>query len=163
MSLPPSDSSRFRPGPDQLSIVGLQYEAHHGWYEVERDPTGSKNRFEVDVMVRGSFRYVQDLSRVPDYETMDHLIRDVMHGPSEKLIETLCQKIGGAIKVYLDGSAVEYVEFDVALRKMPPPIQTPSRYAEIRMSWVSGSAGEGDAAGSSNSGDRSSDATGSAS
>jgi len=94
----------------------------------------------VDVVVRGSFRDVQDLSRVPDYETMDHLIRDVMLGPSEKLIETLCQRIGDAIKVYLDESAVEYMEFDVALRKMPPPIQTSSQYAEIRMSWVSGSA-----------------------
>ena len=161
MSLPPSDSSRFHPDTDRLSIVGLRYEAHHGWYEAERDSSGTKNIFEVDVVVRGSFRDVQDLSRVPDYETMDHLIQEVMHGPSEKLIETLCQRIGDAIKVYLDGSDVEYVEFDVALRKMPPPIQTPSQYAEIRMSWVSGSAGLGDTAVSSNSGDRSGDATGS--
>ncbi len=134
----------LRPDSDQLSIVGLRYKAHHGWYETERDPSEPKNNFEVDVVVRGSFRDVQDLSRVPNYEAMDGLIREVMVGPSEKLIETLCQKIGDAIKVYLDGSDVEYVEFHVALRKMPPPIQTPSRYAEIRMSWVVGEVGGAD-------------------
>ena len=63
MSLPPSDSSPFRPDSDQLSIVGLRYEAHHGWYEAERDSSKAKNIFEVDVVVRGSFRDVQDLSR----------------------------------------------------------------------------------------------------
>lgn len=154
MSLPPSDRSDTstpldsvdRRGafgdigtvPDQLSIIGLRYDAHHGWYDSERDPSGNKNSFEVDVIVRGWFRDAEELSKVPDYEAMDGLIREVLHGPSEKLIETLCQRIGEAVKGYLEKGRISYQDLEVAVRKCPPPIQTPSRYAEIRMHWGAG-------------------------
>lgn len=122
--------------PDQLSIIGLRYDAHHGWYDAERDPSEKKNTFEVDVVVRGWFRDVEDLSQVPDYEIMNGLIREIMLGPSEKLIETLCQQIGVKVQTYLTQASVPYVNLEVAVRKCPPPIQTPSRFAEIRMQWV---------------------------
>lgn len=144
MSLPPSDRLEVdaprdtgrTSAPDQLSIVGLRYDAHHGWYDAERDPSEKKNTFEVDVVVRGWFRDVQNLTEVPDYEQMDGLIREIMSGPSEKLIETLCQQIGVKVQAYLNQASVAYVSFEIAVRKCPPPIQTPSRFAEIRMKWV---------------------------
>jgi 7,8-dihydroneopterin aldolase/epimerase/oxygenase len=114
---------------DRLTIHGLQYHGRHGWYDQEKV---DGNHFEVDIDVHGRFRGVTQLDQVADYEAMDKEIRAIMEGRSIDLIETLCENIGETLRTKLpEGSKT----LTVRVRKVPPPIETPSAYAEIQMSW----------------------------
>ena len=114
---------------DRLTIQGLQYHGKHGWYDHEKI---DGNRFEVDIEVHGAFRGVIQLDQVADYEAMDKEIRSIMEGRSIDLIETICEKIGECLKSKMPAGSNTLI---VRVRKVPPPIETPSAYAEIQMSW----------------------------
>lgn len=120
--------------PDRLAIRGLRYRGLHGWYEVERE---KGNDFEVDLEVTGRFREADDLTQVPDYQAMERVVREVMHGRNERLIERLCERIGEGIVAMFgrEGSSPAYRELVVRVRKCPPPIDTPCEHAEIEMRW----------------------------
>lgn len=114
---------------DRLTIHGLQYHGKHGWYDQEKI---DGNRFEVDLEVHGVFRGVTQLDQVADYEAMDQEIRSIMEGQSIDLIETICEQIGERLRSMMPPGSKT---LSVRVRKVPPPIETPSAYAEIQMSW----------------------------
>lgn len=116
---------------DTLTLKALRYEAPHGFYKEERR---NGNRFEVDVILEGNFREAgasDDLERAADYQRAGNAVREIMEGPSVRLIETLACRIGERLHVEI----AEAARIEVAVRKMDPPLHGGAQYSEIRMEW----------------------------
>lgn len=116
---------------DTLTIKSIQLHGHHGYYESEQR---EGNRFELDVILKADFRpaaKTDDLTLTCNYEIVEEVARRIMSGPPQKLIETLCLKIGD--KLFERFPAVFHME--LALRKLNPPLQHTTAYSEIRMEW----------------------------
>lgn len=117
--------------PDQITLKSLKIHGKHGYYPEERE---NGNHFEVDITATGHFRSSikkDNLEETFDYQVAEKIVADIVNGPSEKLIETLCAKIGD--QLFQNFSSIE--SLTVSLRKMDPPIKTPADYAEITMQW----------------------------
>ena len=118
--------------PDsQLILKGLQYRAHHGFYEEERE---QGNAFEVDLVFGLDLHEAgrtDDLTNTLNYETAEATVREIMEGPSRKLIETLTLNIGES----LFGRFPEVETLEVSVRKLDPPLQTTTNYSEVTMTW----------------------------
>ncbi|MEX2456664.1 MAG: dihydroneopterin aldolase [Balneolaceae bacterium] len=117
--------------PDQITLKSLKIHGKHGYYPKERE---NGNHFEIDITATGHFRgaiNTDNLGETFDYQVAEKIVRDVINGPSEKLIETLCAKIGD--QLFEEFSSISALT--VSLRKMNPPIETPTAYAEITMQW----------------------------
>lgn len=116
---------------DKITIKSLSFAAGHGYYEEERQ---KGNRFEVDITAYGNFKAAiaeDDLTKTFDYQSAAKVVADVLEGPAEKLIETLCSKIGDTL-FEMEPSVCH---LEVTVRKLSPPIQVQSEYAEISMKW----------------------------
>lgn len=116
---------------DTLTLKSIQLDGDHGLYESER---ARGNRFELDVILYGDFRpagEADDLSLTLDYQIIEKTASEIMSGPSQLLIESLCQKIGDL----LFKRAPVILSMELALRKLDPPLDKPTAYAEIRMRW----------------------------
>lgn len=116
---------------DTITLKSLEFHGKHGYYDEERQ---EGNHFELDVIARGNFRSSIDndnLDLTFNYEVVKEIAQRVFKGPSEKLIETLCKRIGDEI---FEQSPV-VMELKVSLRKLNPPIGVPVKYAEIAMTW----------------------------
>lgn len=116
---------------DTLTLKGLQYHAPHGYYKEERQ---NGNNFEVDLIFQTDLKAAaqqDDLTLTIDYQNAEQIVRNVMEGPSVKLIETLAQQIGEHL--FNRFSNVQKIE--VAIRKLVPPLKTPTAYSEVRMTW----------------------------
>ena len=116
---------------DKITIKALKFRGKHGYYENERL---EGNDFELDVSAWGNFREAaqnRELNATFNYEHVETVAKNVLHGDSEKLIETLCMKIGDQ----LFEKSPRIKKLNVALRKLNPPINVPAGYAEISMTW----------------------------
>ncbi len=116
---------------DQITLKSISIEGKHGYYDVERE---KGNRFEVDLEATGQFREAilkNDLTLTFDYEKAEKIVRDVMKGSPERLIETLCHKIGD--QMFHSFTHIE--KLTVSVRKLDPPIASPAKFAQIRMTW----------------------------
>ncbi|HMB41075.1 MAG TPA: dihydroneopterin aldolase [Balneolaceae bacterium] len=116
---------------DRITIKGLSFPGKHGYYPQERD-TG--NEFEVDVIAEGEFKQAiqeNDLEKTFNYELAANCAENVISGPSELLIETLCYRIGEDLFEH----AKSVKKLTVIVRKLHPPIETKAEYAEIEMTW----------------------------
>ncbi|MEX0638986.1 MAG: dihydroneopterin aldolase [Balneolaceae bacterium] len=116
---------------DTLTLKSLQLDGFHGVQPEERE---RGNRFEIDIIMRGDFKKAasgDDLQLTVNYEWVEEIVLQVMHGPSRQLIETLCHNIGEIL--FREAARIEHLE--VALRKLNPPLSTPGAWAEIRMEW----------------------------
>jgi 7,8-dihydroneopterin aldolase/epimerase/oxygenase len=116
---------------DTITIKSLKFYGKHGYYGRERE---EGNHFELDVTAKGHFKdsiKKDDLDKTFDYEQVQKIAAGVFSGQSEKLIETLCHKIGERIFEQMP----HLKKLNVSLRKMNPPIATPADYAEITMTW----------------------------
>ncbi|TVR15802.1 MAG: dihydroneopterin aldolase [Balneolaceae bacterium] len=116
---------------DKLTIKALKFRGNHGYYENERL---EGNDFELDVSAWGNFREAaqnRELTSTFNYEHVETVALNVLHGEPEKLIETLCMKIGDQ----LFEKSPRIKKLTVALRKLNPPINIPADYAEITMTW----------------------------
>lgn len=116
---------------DRITIKSLTFKARHGYYEEERV---EGNWFEVDLIAHGNFKKAideNDLNKTFNYETATSIVADIMEGPAEKLIETLCSKIGNRLMEKEPAICL----LEVVVRKLSPPIQVKSEYAEISMKW----------------------------
>jgi len=126
-----ADSNFNTKSLDKITIKSLKFRGNHGYYDHERE-TG--NDFELDITASGHFKpsiQESDLNMTFDYERAQEIAAGIIHGPSVKLIETLCFNIGERIFEQFD-----YVKrLKVSLRKMSPPVKNPARYAEITMKW----------------------------
>lgn len=109
----------------------MEFTGKHGYYDEERQ---EGNHFELDVIAKGDFKKSiknDDLDQTFNYEIVKEVAQNVFNGPSEKLIETLCNRIGNEI---FEQSAI-IKELTISLRKLNPPIGVPAKYAEITMTW----------------------------
>jgi 7,8-dihydroneopterin aldolase/epimerase/oxygenase len=116
---------------DKITLKSLKFFGKHGYYDRERM---DGNEFELDVIAKGNFIKAIEGNRLDktfNYEIAEEAARNVFSGSEEKLIETLCHKIGEQIFE----KAPEIKKLKVSVRKMNPPIQSPAAYAEITMSW----------------------------
>lgn len=116
---------------DILTLKSLKYSAPHGYYHEERE---RGNDFEVDLQAGGDFRAAisgDQLAQTFDYEKAESLVTSVMEGQPEKLIETLCRRIGK--EIFEQITVIEWLR--VSVRKMNPPVGRTAKYAEITMEW----------------------------
>jgi len=116
---------------DKITIKALKFRGKHGYYERERK---EGNDFELDVSAWGNFRKAienDQLDKTFNYELVEIAALSVLHGPPEKLIETMCAKIGD--ELFEKADSVK--KLTVTLRKLNPPITVPASYAEITMTW----------------------------
>ena len=116
---------------DRITLKSLRFHGKHGYYDEERE---NGNEFEIDLIAKGEFKpsiQKSDLSSTFDYQQAEEVVRNVMEGPSQLLIETLCTDIGE--RLFKRFGVVD--ELIVSVRKLHPPIDTPSKYAEITMTW----------------------------
>ncbi len=116
---------------DTITLKSLKISGNHGYYDDERE---NGNDFEVDVSASGEFKKSiekDDLSQSFNYELAEQVVVEVIKGPSEKLIEKLCFEIGE--KLFAKAENVN--EMSVTVRKLNPPLKTPTAYAEITMQW----------------------------
>lgn len=116
---------------DKITIKALKFRGKHGYYKRERI---EGNDFELDVSAWGHFRKAakkSELAETFNYELVETVALSVFNGPSEKLIETLCAKIGDE----LFEKSFPVKKLSVSLRKLNPPITVPASYAEITMTW----------------------------
>ena len=116
---------------DTVTVKRLQFRAKHGYYERERQ---EGNRFEVDLEFNLNLSAAadsDDLSKTVDYQEAERIVREIMHGPSVHLIETLTRRIGQ--KLFVSFPSVRNLE--VRVRKMNPPLKTQTEYSEVVMKW----------------------------
>ncbi len=101
-----------------IALEGLSFFAHHGYYPQERE-TG--NRFKVDVYLQTDFNeaaLTDDLEGTINYEGVYKLVKQVMEGSKQYLLERLAQRI-------IDASAENYPHMKwmrVRISKLNPPI-----------------------------------------
>lgn len=117
---------------DRITIKSLKFHAKHGHNKKERI---DGNHFEVDVVAFGEFREAaigdNDLGETFNYQKAEEISCSVMYGKSRKLIETLCADIGDQLF-----DACPLVQsLSVSVRKLSPPIDTETAYAEITLKW----------------------------
>lgn len=116
---------------DTITLKSLKFQGKHGYYNEERE---KGNHFELDVIAKGDFKAAiedDNLDLTFNYEIVNQIAQKIFNGPSEKLIETLCQRIGK--NIFEHSPLVD--ELTVSLRKLDPPIGVPTKYAEIKMTW----------------------------
>lgn len=116
---------------DKLILKGLRFRGLHGYHDFERE---QGNGFVIDLVFFCSLQEsaeTDDLSKTIDYSVAREIVESVMHGPSKKLIETLTLEIGN--KLFVEFSQLE--QLDVVLRKLNPPMDGETEYAEVTMSW----------------------------
>jgi 7,8-dihydroneopterin aldolase/epimerase/oxygenase len=116
---------------DTITLKSLSFSAPHGYYPEEQE---KGNRFEVDIIATGNFRASisdNDLTKTFDYEHAAMTAKEIMDGPTEKLIETLCAAIGD--KLFENHNSVR--ELSVSVRKMNPPVAAEAAYSEVTMRW----------------------------
>lgn len=116
---------------DTLTIQGLQFHANHGLYDEEKI---HGNDFEVDLVIRMDLRKAGQSDKIDhtfDYQEAEKQILAIMNGPSINLIEKLCLKIGESIFT----KTVTIAELTVRVRKMNPPISTPTQFTQVEMQW----------------------------
>jgi 7,8-dihydroneopterin aldolase/epimerase/oxygenase len=116
---------------DTLTLKSIQLEGKHGYYENERE---HGNRFEVDIILKGNLRDAaesDDLTLTFDYQAAERIVKQVIKGPPQYLIESLCKKIGDTIFERFPHVS----DLEIALRKLNPALESPAEYAEIRMKW----------------------------
>lgn len=116
---------------DTLTLKSLRFKGYHGYYEEERE---QGNDFEVDIIFSADLRRAgttDQLDHTIDYQEALDIVKEVMHGPSLNLIETLSKKIGDRLF-----NAFPKVEsLTVSVRKLNPPLDTETAYSEISMQW----------------------------
>jgi|AntRauTorckE6833_2_1112554.scaffolds.fasta_scaffold12207_3 dihydroneopterin aldolase len=116
---------------DTLTIKGMKFRGLHGVHEQEKE---EGNVFEVDVVFRSYLSEsakTDKLSATIDYTKVHQIALDIIGGESVNLIEHLCFKIGNEIS----NSFPYHTKFDVIVRKLNPPLPSPVKFSEIRMSW----------------------------
>lgn len=116
---------------DTLTIKGMKFRAFHGVHEHEKK---EGNDFEVDVIFTSDLSAAgasDKLNDAIDYSKVHALASEIMHGKSVDLIEHLCFQIGNRIKKNFPGQT----HFEVAVRKLNPPLDNETSFTEARMSW----------------------------
>lgn len=116
---------------ETLTLKSLRFKGYHGYYEEERE---QGNDFEIDIMFSADLRRAgttDQLDHTIDYQEILAIVKEVMHGKSLHLIETLTKKIGD--QLFKQFPRVESLK--VSVRKLDPPLDVETAYSEITMQW----------------------------
>lgn len=109
----------------------MQFRGLHGVHAYEKK---EGNDFEVDVIFEADLSkpgISDQLADAIDYTKVHEIASSVMNGPSKDLIEHLCFEIGNKIAA----SFSAHPKFEVVVRKLNPPLKTPTKFTEARLSW----------------------------
>ncbi len=109
----------------------MKFHARHGVHDHEKQ---EGNSFEVDVIFEGDLSKAGKNDRLTDaidYTIVHKITAEVMHGESADLIEHLCYKIGEKILAEFSSE----FSFVVKVRKLNPPLSSPTHYTEAEMTW----------------------------
>ena len=116
---------------DTLAIKGMKFRAFHGVHEHEKR---EGNDFEVDVIFKADLSKAgntDQLTDAIDYTKVHEIAAEVMDRKSVDLIEHICFQIGTKIA----DSFEDELNFEVFVRKLNPPLSSPTEFTEARMSW----------------------------
>ena len=116
---------------DVLRLKGLKFRGLHGFYDEERE---KGNNFEVDLTFHQNLQEAalsDDLEDTLDYQKAFDAVKNVMEGPSVKLIEHLAYLIGRNVKEFVSPDT----KFEVTVRKLNPPLPSEIDYSEVTLSW----------------------------
>ncbi len=116
---------------DCITLKNLTFRGFHGYLPEERR---DGNTFEVDVFIWTPLNAAargDDLAKTVDYSQIAKIVRDIMEGPSVKLIETLLYNIGESIGQFCPDAK----KIEVAIRKLHPPMPVSCEYSEVRSQW----------------------------
>lgn len=116
---------------DKLVLKNLKFRGLHGYFEEERV---NGNDFEVDLTFHTSLQesaLSDDLTKTIDYSVVQQIVASIMLGESVKLIETLAYRIGSALIARYS----KILSLEVSIRKMNPPMNGETEYAEVTMKW----------------------------
>lgn len=114
-----------------VSLVGLEFFAHHGLYDFERE---NGNTFWVDIHLTKSYTDTlpQTLDTTVDYEKVFTLIDAVMQEP-EALLETVAIKIKNSIIASFD----TLEKLQIIIKKNNPPIKNAKlNYSSFELVWL---------------------------
>lgn len=114
-----------------ITLKSIRFHAKHGVFAQEKV---DGNEFEVDVTANVDITQAartDDLNQTFDYGRAVQIVREVMHGESVDLLETLVHRIGASLMAAFP--AVR--ELTVAVRKLNPPIDGQAAYSEVRDTW----------------------------
>lgn len=116
---------------DSIALKGLRFRGLHGVYEHEQK---EGNDFELDLIFYLSLQQAGQtdcLEDTIDYQKAYRITKEIMEGPSVKLIEHLAYRIGNALYEQFPCH-----ELHLRLRKLSPPIAHATiNYAEVTMTW----------------------------
>jgi dihydroneopterin aldolase len=105
-------------GHDSVFLEGMQFYAYHG---VNPEEQALGQRFIVDVELAADLRAAgrtDDLARTISYSAVYKRVREIVEGPSSKLIEALAEDIANALLSNFPAGAVT-----VTVRKPEAPIR----------------------------------------
>lgn len=92
---------------DRIELRNMRFEGRHGWYEHELD---AAQPFEIDLELHLDLREAgrsDDLERTVDYAAVFAAAREIVEGPSVRLLEALAEAISD--RVLADAPRVERV------------------------------------------------------
>lgn len=116
---------------DTLTIKGMQFRGLHGVHEHEKK---EGNDFEVDVIFETNLTKAgtsDELKDAIDYTKVYKIASSVLNGSSKNLIEHLSFQIGEKISQAFPN----HPKFEVAVRKLNPPMDSPTKFTEARLIW----------------------------
>jgi dihydroneopterin aldolase len=112
-------SAPEQPLPDVIRLEGLRFHGFHGVFAEERS---QGQPFEVDLALRVDLRAAgatDDLAQTVDYGAVAQLVREVVEGPPQQLIETVAERIAAAVLAH---TAVQGVWVRVSKPQAPLPV-----------------------------------------
>jgi dihydroneopterin aldolase len=117
---------------DRVALTNMRFEGKHGVLE---DEQVSAQPFEVDVEIYLDLRppgLADDISRTVDYRDAFRICREVVEGPSKRLIEALAETIASRLLSAFEGASVSEVVVRVRKPRVALPGPLDSAMVEIR-------------------------------
>jgi dihydroneopterin aldolase len=106
---------------DHVDLVNMRFEGRHGVLEEER---ARPQPFEVDVEVYldlGPAGRTDDLAHTVDYRDVFEICRDVVEGPSCRLVEALAERIASRLLAAFGPAGASEVVVRVRKPRVPLP------------------------------------------
>ena len=106
---------------DRIVLTNMRFDGRHGVTEEER---AAAQPFEVDVEIHLDLEpagRADDLSLTVDYRDVFGICREVIEGPSCRLIEALAERIAARVLAAFDAAAVS----EVVVRVRKPEVALP--------------------------------------
>ena len=112
-----------------ISLEGLEFYSHHGYYDEERK---IGNKFSVDISIEVDFdlaSHSDDLDQTINYEKVYAIVKSEMEQPS-KLLEHIIQRIQSSLVMKFP----QIQSLVVSISKYNPPIGGVCKKAKVTIS-----------------------------